>query len=119
MYDYKARVLRWIDGDTVEVFIDQGFDDWTKEHIRLLKLWCPEIDDPGGPEAKARAEQLCPPDSMVYLDTRKSPVPIPIQNGRTFTRYLGHVYPIVQGGFSEPVSMTLVREGFGTEKEMS
>lgn len=113
MYDYKARVIRWIDGDTVVLFIDKGFDDWCIQHIRLIRLYCPEIDDPGGPEAKARAEELCPPDSMVFCDTRKSPVPIAIQNGRSFTRYLGTVSPL---GSAESVAWTLIREGLGTEK---
>lgn len=116
MFDYKARVIRWIDGDTVVLFLDQGFENWTIQHIRLIGLYCPELDAPGGPEAKARAEQLCPPESMVFCDTRKSPVPIAIQNGRSFTRYLGAVCPLAVPGpvVLEAVQQTLIREGFGT-----
>lgn len=113
MFDYQARVVRWIDGDTVVVNVDQGFGNWTIQHIRLIGLYCDEMDEPGGPAAKARAEQICPPDSMVFCDTRKSPVPIPIQNGRTFTRYLGTVSPL---GSDESVQYTLIKEGLGTNK---
>jgi endonuclease YncB( thermonuclease family) len=113
MYDYKARVVRWIDGDTVVLNVDQGFENWTIKHIRLIALYCPESDDPGGPEATARANELAPVDSWVWLDTRKAPVPLPIQRGQSFTRWLGSVVP---DGKGESVSYTLVKEGLGTNK---
>jgi micrococcal nuclease len=112
MYDYKARIIRWIDGDTVVVNIDQGFGNWTVQHIRLIGLYCPKGDAPGGPEATARAEQLCPPGDLVFCDTRKAPEPIPVQNGRSFTRYLGTVTPLATPGVS--VQRTLIHEGLGS-----
>ncbi len=115
MYDYKAKVVRWIDGDTVVVNVDQGFENWTFKHIRLLALYCPEEDEVGGPEAKARAEELAPEGSWVLLDTRKAPIPIAIQRGRTFTRWLGHVTPEAA---LETVSETLYREGYGDNKPL-
>ena len=35
MYQYKARLLRVVDGDTVDAMIDLGFNVWIKQRIRL------------------------------------------------------------------------------------
>ena len=33
MYEYKAKLLRIVDGDTVDVLIDVGFSTFKKERI--------------------------------------------------------------------------------------
>jgi micrococcal nuclease len=38
MYDYKAKVIRVIDGDTVDAMIDLGFNTWVKKRIRLARI---------------------------------------------------------------------------------
>ena len=44
MYEYKAQVLRIIDGDTLAVNIDLGFDVWIhNEVIRLNGIDTPEV----------------------------------------------------------------------------
>lgn len=42
-YTYRARLERVIDGDTFELFIDQGFDDYTIKTIRLRGVDTDEI----------------------------------------------------------------------------
>lgn len=43
MYEYKTKVVRVVDGDTVDVDIDLGFGVWLrKERIRLLGIDTPE-----------------------------------------------------------------------------
>ena len=37
MYQYKSKILRVIDGDTVDVDIDLGFGIWLrKERVRIM-----------------------------------------------------------------------------------
>ncbi len=43
MYDYAAKVLRVVDGDTLEVSIDIGFNVHIRETVRLLGINTPEI----------------------------------------------------------------------------
>lgn len=44
MYEYKANVVRVIDGDTIIVNIDLGFDSWKfNQRIRLLGINAPEL----------------------------------------------------------------------------
>jgi len=38
MYKYKAKVIRVIDGDTLDAMIDLGFNTWVKKRIRLSGL---------------------------------------------------------------------------------
>jgi micrococcal nuclease len=42
MYEYDAKVLRVIDGDTVDALIDIGFSVWVKKRIRLYGINTPE-----------------------------------------------------------------------------
>ncbi len=43
-YTYSAKVLRVIDGDTVEADIDLGFHTWRRaERLRLARIDAPEI----------------------------------------------------------------------------
>lgn len=53
-YNYKATLVRVIDGDTVEVDIDLGFDRIsTRRKLRLLDVNTPERGQPGYDEASA------------------------------------------------------------------
>ena len=34
-YEYSAKLVRVVDGDTCDALIDLGFDTWVKKRIRL------------------------------------------------------------------------------------
>lgn len=43
MHEYQATIVRVIDGDTIDVDIDLGFDNWLhKQRIRLCGIDTPE-----------------------------------------------------------------------------
>jgi micrococcal nuclease len=43
MYEYKSVIVKVVDGDTVDVDIDLGFDVWLRnQRIRLFGVDCPE-----------------------------------------------------------------------------
>ena len=42
MYNYKIKLDRVIDGDTIDAFIDLGFDIHVKKRIRFLGINTPE-----------------------------------------------------------------------------
>jgi len=53
MYDYQCTIVRVVDGDTVDVDIDLGFNHWIHgERIRLFGVDCPECRS-RDPEEKA------------------------------------------------------------------
>ena len=35
-YEYKAKLVRVVDGDTCDALIDLGFDTWVKKRIRFM-----------------------------------------------------------------------------------
>ena len=42
MYDYKEKLVRVVDGDTIDAEIDLGFDISVKKRIRLVGINTPE-----------------------------------------------------------------------------
>jgi micrococcal nuclease len=44
MYEYKATILNVVDGDTIDVFIDLGFNHFFKDRVRLMGINTPEIN---------------------------------------------------------------------------
>ena len=43
MWDYRAKLKRIVDGDTLEVIIDVGFHGTQTEQLRLLGVNTPEM----------------------------------------------------------------------------
>mgnify|MGYP001162381144 FL=1 len=64
MYEYNAKLVRVVDGDTVDALIDLGFDVWVKKRIRLHGIDAPESRTRDSEEkirglaAKARLQEL-------------------------------------------------------------
>jgi micrococcal nuclease len=46
MYEYACEVVGVIDGDTLKVKIDLGFDVWTFQHVRVAGVDTPEVFGP-------------------------------------------------------------------------
>jgi len=53
MYEYKCTVLRVVDGDTIDVMVDLGFETWVKKRVRLFGIDCPETRTRDRKEKKA------------------------------------------------------------------
>lgn len=94
MWDYRAALIRVIDGDTLVLLIDQGFGGRQEEHIRLLGVSAPELRQPGGVEARQYTLDWCsqlPPGRWpLKLATAPNTNNDPDER-RTLTRYLGVV----------------------------
>jgi len=52
LYTYRAYVEKVVDGDTLRLHIDLGFDTFIKEKVRLRGINTPEIKTPAGQRAK-------------------------------------------------------------------
>lgn len=75
MYQYRADVLRVIDGDTVELSVDLGFNIRHVIRGRLLDVNAPEIfsgtDKANGALAKDFLAQLLSAEPQVVVNTYK------------------------------------------------
>lgn len=91
MYTYKAKVNRIIDGDSVVLDIDLGFDTWiNNQSIRLVGVDAPEsrtrdlVEKQFGNLAKERVRGLLKIGSDVIIRTYKD-------QGGKFGRILGEI----------------------------
>jgi len=69
IYIYKAELVRVVDGDTVDLIIDLGFDTSRKERFRLYGIDAPEMNTPEGKEAKEWLEDALMPLEAIYVET--------------------------------------------------
>lgn len=114
MYDYKAKIIRWHDGDTALVSIDLGFSVSITAWIRLMDCWAPELNTENGPAALAAARSLAPDGTDCFVVTRKIDDKQWFESKQlpqTFARYLGTIYPPRP---ESSINATLVRTGIAT-----
>ena len=76
MYEYRAKILRVVDGDTVDVDIDLGYGVWMhKERIRMMGIDTPEsrtrdkVEKKFGLASKEYVKAYLPIGSMQILKT--------------------------------------------------
>jgi micrococcal nuclease len=76
MFTYQAKVCRIIDGDSIVLDIDLGFNTWlNKQHIRLHGIDTPEyrtrdlVEKQHGTLAKNLVESLIKPGDSVIIKT--------------------------------------------------
>ena len=71
MYTYSATILEVIDGDTLDLNIDLGFDISHKVRVRLNGINCAEKNTDLGKSAKSYVQKLLPVGSVVTVTTYK------------------------------------------------
>ena len=78
MYEYRAKVIKVVDGDTVDVDIDLGFGVWLKdERVRIMGIDTPEsrtrdkVEKKFGLAAKARLKELLGPTPILKTQVGK------------------------------------------------
>ena len=69
IYIYKASLIRVVDGDTVELMIDLGFDTSRRERFRLYGIDAPEMRTEAGKAAKAWLISVLQPLGFIYVQT--------------------------------------------------
>lgn len=71
-YCYHGTILRWVDGDTLDIEVDLGFKVKTVQRFRLLGVDTPERGETGFKEARQLAESLMPSGSQALFESMKS-----------------------------------------------
>ena len=69
IYIYKAELVRVVDGDTVDLVIDLGFDTFRHERFRLYGIDAPEMRTEAGKAAKAWLWEALQPLEAIYVET--------------------------------------------------
>jgi len=78
MYEYRAKLLKVVDGDTVDIDIDLGFGIWMKdERVRIAGIDTPEsrtsdkVEKVFGMAAKNRVKELLEKDIVLKTTAAK------------------------------------------------
>lgn len=77
MYQYKCKLGRVVDGDTVDVNIDLGFDVWHQARVRLVGIDTPEsrtrnkAEKVLGLAAKARLKEMLKGRQLILNCTKE------------------------------------------------
>lgn len=83
LFTYRAYVEKVVDGDTLKVRLDLGFDSWCRQVLRLRGLDCPEIDTKEGAAAKAFVQSYLKEASVIIARSSRSD---------KYDRYLADVF---------------------------
>ena len=116
MYEYKIKLDRVIDGDTVDAYIDLGFDVSVKKRIRFMGINTPESrtrdleEKAKGLAAKERVKELLEGCENIKLTSH---------GVGKYGRCLGELFiDIVDDGEKltmESVNQLLIKEGHAKE----
>ncbi len=89
LYTYEAFVEKVIDGDTLKVRMELGFDFEVRHNLRLRGLDCPEVGTKEGDAAKVFVQSLLKEASRIVLRSSRSD---------KYDRYLADVFIPSQDG---------------------
>ena len=106
MYEYQAKIVRVVDGDSVWMEVDVGFRMSYKYNFRLAGINTPELNSSDENQrvearaAKSRLEELLPQGAPVRIVTTKP--------GK-YGRWLTHIWT---EGSEKSVNEILLEEGY-------
>ena len=118
MYTYNAKVLRVVDGDTIDVLIDLGFSTHRKIRVRLYGINTPESRTRDLAEKKLG---LAAKDRLIeILDEQDNEIMLESHGVGKYGRCLGELFyekELPEGGGSVRTSINnqLVVEGHGVQ----
>lgn len=106
MYQYTATVLKVVDGDTVHLMVDLGFDIQRKDSFRLYGINAPEMSTPEGLKAQSwLAGRLAATPTLVVTTIK--------DKREKYGRYLAKLWDGYGQGFS--INEEMVAEGHAVE----
>lgn len=105
MYTYHASVLKVIDGDTVDIEIDLGFDIRTVQRVRLAGINAPEKNTTEGMVSKHWLEGRLPLGMTITVKSEKP------GGGDKFGRYLAWIIDDQALTAENTINELMIREG--------
>ena len=111
-YIYRAKLVRVVDGDTVDALIDVGFDIWFKKRIRFkgLDTWESRTrnleEKKKGLAAKARNKEL-----LESVSSKSGYFRLKSYGLGKYGRVLGELFIMDKEGKQWNINKTLITEG--------
>tara|TARA_R110002153_G_scaffold251309_1_gene408244 strand:- start:1243 stop:1620 length:378 start_codon:yes stop_codon:yes gene_type:complete len=119
MYEYNAKCVRVVDGDTADFLVDLGFDTWKKVRVRFAGINTPETrtrdkeEKERGLKAKARVQSI--------MDMNENKVRLEVHGMGKYGRALADILVETVGTVADRgltltnVNKLLIKEGHGEE----
>ena len=111
-YNYRAKLVKVVDGDTIDALIDVGFDIWVKKRIRYkgIDTWesrTRDLDEKKkGLAAKARNKEL-----LEKISNKSGYFRLKSYGLGKYGRVLGEIFIMDNEGKQWNVNETLISEG--------
>jgi micrococcal nuclease len=116
MYIYKIKLDRVVDGDTIDAYIDLGFDVSVKKRIRFMGINTPETRTK---DLKEKAKGLAAKDRLKSILEGANTIQLNSHGIGKFGRCLGELHVDVLDGKDcltlVNVNKLLINEGHATE----
>ncbi len=108
MYTYKAGLVRVINGDTLDIEIDLGFDIIIKQRLKLFGINTP---DSRSPNVATKEKGLAVKQRLISLLTKEFKVETMLNKRGKYGRILGKVYIVDERDNEVCINELLVDEG--------
>ena len=92
LYHYSAEVTRVVDGDTVDAFVDLGFDMHSKQRVRLYGINTQEVRTRDKAEKKAGLAAMARLQEMLRESKNKCVIKTRLDRKGKYGRVLGVIY---------------------------
>ena len=112
MYNYKAKLIKVVDGDTIDAEIDLGFDISVKKRIRLVGIDTPECRTR---DLKEKALGLAAKDRVKAILVENPKFTLESTKIGKFGRVLGNIYITILDG-TESLTQICLNEQLIKEK---
>jgi micrococcal nuclease len=117
VYQYKAIVIRVVDGDTVVLDIDLGYNVWINESCRLSGINTPELTST---DADEKAKAMVAKKFLAKMLKVKQEVTI---NSKALDKYRRPLVEILVSGMSKSVNQKMIDSGlakqYGIKQQIS
>tara|TARA_R100000664_G_scaffold14678_1_gene23061 strand:- start:368 stop:736 length:369 start_codon:yes stop_codon:yes gene_type:complete len=92
LYHYNAEVTRVVDGDTIDAFIDLGFDMHSKQRVRLYGINTPEVRTRNLEEKKAGLAASARLNELLSANKNRCVIRTSLDKKGKYGRVLGTIY---------------------------
>jgi len=111
MYEYKARLVRVIDGGTIDADIDMGFQVHIDQRVKLFGVNAP---DPKSQDPDERQQGLASKNRLIEILPKEIIIQTMLNKRGKFGRILGIVMFQMEHGEIVNVNDLIISEGFAT-----
>ena len=112
MYKYAARLIRVVDGDTIDAEIDLGFDIMIRQRVKLYGIATPDLRSL---DIDIREKGLAAKAKLIDLLTKEFLINTVLNKRGKYGRIMGIVSVVSVDGTVININNALVAGGFAVE----